>query len=130
LGRFEDALQRHLDAVDWRVQDQDELDRYWGGPWSSVYMPLHPKDLDTIKISVPVNTLKQKIALFHFELAIDHALLGEVDDANRELTFALKSQPPKEHLQLIQNRIQSIINMVSISDVAKQWLGEHQQRLN
>ncbi len=70
-------------------------------------MPLGPGDLETIKISVTVYTVEQKKALMHFELAIDHALLGQLDAANQEFAVALNLQPPPGHRQLIQNRMQS-----------------------
>jgi tetratricopeptide (TPR) repeat protein len=130
VRRFHDALWVHQGAASYIDKPHDVTDRYIGGPWTSVFLPLRAGDLETIKVSVPVYTVEQKKALMHFELAIDHALLGQIEDANREFAVALTFQPPPEHRHLIQNRMQSLANMVQMSDASKSWLADHRKLLD
>jgi tetratricopeptide (TPR) repeat protein len=128
--KFDAALYIHQIAANYMNENHDSPDRYIGGEWTAGFLPLHAGDLETIKMSVPLYTVEQKKALLHFELSIDHALLGELGDADREFDIGLKLQPPAGHRQLVQNRIQSVENMVLMPDGSREWLARHRQKLD
>ena len=129
-GKFFAALEMHQIAANYMNETRDPQDRYIGGQWTSPFFPLHVGDLETIKKSAPVYTVEQKKALLHFDLAVDHALLGSFDAANREFDAALKLQPQWGQRQVAQNRMQSAQNMVQMSDASRNWLAEHRRMLD
>jgi tetratricopeptide (TPR) repeat protein len=128
--QFSDALVMHRWAADYMNGTSDPQDRLLGGQWFSNYLPLHRGDLDTIKTKVIVNTLEQKKAFAHYELAIDQALLGNRDAADQEFAAALKLERGPEYRRLVQNRMQSVENLVPMSPETKVWLTEHHNLLD
>jgi tetratricopeptide (TPR) repeat protein len=129
-GDFASALEIHQIAADYMNGTHDPQDRYIGSDWREPFFPLHVGDLETIKITTQVFNAEQKKAILHIALAVDHALLEQFDDANREFAIALNPQPPLGHRQLIQNRMQSAENMVQMSDASRSWLAEHRKMLH
>lgn len=130
MRNFNAALGIHQVAADYMNKNSDLQDRYNGGEWTSGFLPLRVGDRETIKISVPIYTLEQKKTILHFELAIDQALLGRFDAANQEFAVAWKLAPPLGHRQLIQNRMQSVENLVQMPEASKSWLAEHRKMLD
>ncbi len=128
-GDFAAAREIHQIAANYMNDSHDPQDRYIGGDWREPFFPLHVGDLETIKITTQVFTTEQKKAIVHFALAVDHALLEEFDDANREFAIASNPRPPAGHRQLIQNRMQSAENMAKMSDASKSWLADHRKML-
>jgi hypothetical protein len=98
--------------------------------WTSGYLPLHKGDFETIKNSAQIDTREQKEAMAHFEIAIDHALLEHFNDADHEFAAALKYQPTPDLKRLIQNRLQSVENMVRMPDAPQRWLAKHRGLLD
>ena len=130
LGNFTAALAWHQWATNYLDGDVAVGDRILGGEWTEPYFPLHAGDRETIKTTMHVYTVAQKRATFHFALAIDHALLEDFDAANAEFATATKLQPIPEHRRLIQNRIESALDMAPVSDTARTWLISHRTALN
>jgi tetratricopeptide (TPR) repeat protein len=130
-SNFKSALYYHQEASDYLQEDRDLQDRYVGGDWTSGFLPLYVGDIETIKTNVEIYTVAQKKALFHFELSIDQALLGNFEAAEQEFAAGLKLQPPQGHRELIQNRLESVKNIVRpMPDATANWLAEHREKLN
>lgn len=127
--QFSNALGIHSWAAKY-MNDADPNDRFVGDQWFASYLPLHPGDLDSIKTKVMIDTLEQKKALAHYEVAIDEALLDNRDAADQEFAAALKLEHGKEYRRLVQNRMQSVENLVPMSMEAKVWLAEHDKLLD
>jgi tetratricopeptide (TPR) repeat protein len=128
---FKLALAFHQYAADYLNANPDLQDRYTGGGWRAGFLPLRPGDLETGKKSVPLYTAEQKKTLLHFELAIGHALLGDLASANQEFEVASKLQPSPEIRHLAQNRLEAVLNMVEeMSDATKTWLANHRDMLD
>lgn len=130
LGDFAGALGWHQGAANFLDGGVEAGDRLLGSEWTEPYFPLHAGDRETIKNTMHVYTVAQKRATFHFVLAIDHALLDEIDAANNEFAFAMKLQPSPDHRRLIQNRMESVENMAKMSDGSKTWLISHRMALD
>ncbi len=128
--QFENAFRIHRWAADYLAQVTDPQDRLLGGDWRSGFLPLRVGDLETVKTGVSVYTLAQKKAIADYELAIDAALLGDRDAADRYFAAALKMDPGVDYRRLAQNRMQSIVNIVPISPDARTWLEEHRKALD
>jgi len=127
---FDAALQLHQIAANYMNETHDSQDRYISGSWREPYFPLHVGDLDTIKTTTQVDTVEQKKTILHFALSVDDALLEKFDTANREFSIAWKLDPLPEHRRLVQNRMQSVLHMVQMSDASKNWLTEHRKMLD
>jgi tetratricopeptide (TPR) repeat protein len=121
------ARQIHQIAINYLDQhSKDSQDRFIGGEWAAGFLPLHVGDQETMrKPSVPTYTLDQKKALFHFELSIDQALLGNEEQADQEFNAAMKLDHTPEEAALMQNRFLAVENMVPTSVQSKAWLTEH-----
>jgi tetratricopeptide (TPR) repeat protein len=129
LRDFAAALKIHQWTANYLDGSVEDNDRLLGGEWTEPFFPLHVGDHETIRNTVRIDTAVQKKITFHFVLAIDHALLNEPVAANNEFAIAMKLQPNPDHQSLIQNRMQSVENMVQMSDDAKSWLDEHRRML-
>jgi tetratricopeptide (TPR) repeat protein len=128
---FDRALAVLQPAADYMDQKHDLPDHYIGGEMGSGFLPLVVGDRETIKTTVPIYTVDQKRPIFHFELAIDHALLGEIAEANKEFDFALKLRPSIDIRRLIQNRMESVGNIVRpLPEATRTWLTEHRDMLD
>jgi hypothetical protein len=77
-----------------------------------------------------VESLEQKKAFLHFELAIDYALLERFDEADREFAAGSKAQLLPGHWRLIENRLASVENMVQMADDSRSWLDDHRKKLD
>jgi tetratricopeptide (TPR) repeat protein len=129
LRDFKDTIKWHQWAADYLDGPVEDDDRLLGGEWTEPYFPLHVGDRETIRNTMHIYTAAQKRITFHFALAIDHALLGEFDAATNQFDFAMKLQPIPDHRRLIQNRMESVENMVQMSDASKSWLVGHRMKL-
>ena len=127
---FAAALQMHQIAANYMSETHDPQDRYISGIWREPFFPLHVGDFDTIKTSTQVGTMEQKKTILHFALGIDYALLEKFYAANQEFSIAWKLDPLPEHRHLVQNRMQSVLNMVQMSDASNSWLTEHRKMLD
>jgi tetratricopeptide (TPR) repeat protein len=125
LRDFAAALWWHQRAANYLEGNIEAGDRLLDGEWTEPYFPLHAGDRETIKNSIHVYTVAQKKATFHFALAIDHALLEDFGAADKEFATAMKLQPIPEHRRLIQNRMESVVNMARMPDDSKAWLISH-----
>jgi tetratricopeptide (TPR) repeat protein len=130
LRDFAGALEAHQIAAYNIEKPLDPQDRYLAGTWTSGFLPLHAGDLETIKYSMPVDTLEQKKTFLHFEVAIDYALLERFDEADKEFEAGLKTQLLPGHKRLVENRLESVSNMVQMSADSKKWLDEHRTKLD
>jgi tetratricopeptide (TPR) repeat protein len=130
LRDFKDTIRWHQGAADYLDGPVEDNDRLLGGPWIEPYFPLHFGDHETIRNTMHIDTAAQKRITFHFALAIDHALLEEFDAATNQFDFAMKLQPIPGHRRLIQNRMESVENMVQMPDDSKRWLDEHRRKLD
>ncbi len=130
LREFAAALRWHQGAANYLDGNIEAGDRLLGGEWTEPYFPLHAGDRETIKNSMHVYTVAQKKTTFHFALAIDHALLEEFGAADGEFAIAMKLQPIPEHRRLIQNRMESIVNMAQMPADSKSWLISHRLALD
>jgi tetratricopeptide (TPR) repeat protein len=121
------ARQIHQDAVNYLDQhSKDPHDRFISGVWAAGFLPLHVGDQETIRRpSVPTSTVDQKKALFHFELSIDQALLGNEQQADQEFNTAMKLDHTEEQAALMHNRFLAVENMVPTSIESKAWLTKH-----
>ena len=128
--QFANALGIHRWAVGYLAQVNDPQDRLAGGEWWAGYLPLRIGDLETVKARVTVGTLEQKKALAYYELAMDEALLGNSESADRDFATALKLENGPQYRRLVQNRMQSVENIVPISAGARTWLEEHRKLLD
>jgi tetratricopeptide (TPR) repeat protein len=127
---FRKALEFHQYAADYLNANPDLQDRYTRGGWRAGFLPLRPGDLETGKQSVEVYDLEGKKSILHFQLAIDHALLEEFDEANEEFEVALKLRPSRQIRQFVQNGIQAAESWLKqLSEATKTWLSEHFDKL-
>jgi tetratricopeptide (TPR) repeat protein len=124
------ARQIHQIAASNMEHADDSQDRFIGYEWASGFLPLRVGDRETLKKpAVAVYTLDQKKALMHFELSIDQALLGNLQQANQEFAVAMKLDHTSEQSALMENRFSAVENLVPTSPECKAWLAEHRKML-
>ncbi|MGO9402934.1 MAG: tetratricopeptide repeat protein [Terriglobales bacterium] len=124
------ARQIHQIAAEYMEQTKDPQDRFMGGEWASGFLPLRVGDRETIKQpAVSVYTFEEKKALIHLELAIDQALLGKLQEADREFETGMKLEHTPQQNVLMQNRFLAVENIVPASEQTKAWLAKHRMML-
>jgi hypothetical protein len=57
-------------------------------------------------------------------------LLERFDEAEKEFAAGSKTQLLPGHRSLVQNRMESVSNMVQMSADSKKWLDEHRTKLD
>lgn len=124
-GRFQSALIAHSWAADRVDRITDPNERFLAGLWMEPFLPLRPGDTETSKTKIFISTLDQKKAVLHYELAIDHALLGQLSAADKEFAAARKIDREPDIVNDMDNRIQSIESFVTLSPATRSWLDAH-----
>jgi tetratricopeptide (TPR) repeat protein len=126
------ALAVHTDAVRVTAIPEIEKERYirFGGTWLWNFMPLHKDDTETIKRTVRIYSFEQKKMLALYSLALDHALLGQLDKADRQLNLARSATETEEFTELFVNRLQSLPVFVDIPADVRSWFVLNAQRMS
>ena len=93
-------------------------------------MPLHKDDTETIKRTVRIYSFEQKKMLALYSLALDHALLGQFDKAERQLNLARSATETEEFTELFVNRLQSLPVFVDIPADVRSWFELNAQRMS
>jgi len=130
--QFDRALARHRNALSNIGIRGIEKERYvqFGGTWLHNFMPLNKGDLETIKQNVKIYTFEEKKMLTFYALALDHALLGNIQRANERFTEALAIKGADEYSKLFLNRIQSMLNLINPDPPARPWFEEKATQLS
>jgi len=124
-GRFDTALRWHQHALDVMREPGIENDRYIGGLWLYNYMPQKSGDLETIKLSVEVSSLRQKKVFVHYALSFDFALKKNFKKADEEFKTGLKLDQSLQYGNFFVNKILSIVNLLDMDEEVREWLLEH-----
>ena len=120
-GDLAGALRLHEHAA--RVLHEKGIDkeRYVGGAWLYNFMPLKKDDTTTIQESVRVSTFEQKKMVALCALAFDQALGGDLTLAGKTFAQAQALDKDGEYRRFIANKIQSILNLLSVPAPARAW---------
>jgi len=97
--------------------------------WLSGFLPLRAGDLETIKDCVRFSTPEQMEAFAHLEVGVDLALLGDLEAATAEFDAALKLEQGLDYRRLVQNRMQSVANLVKMPESSQAWLVDRRKML-
>jgi hypothetical protein len=93
-------------------------------------MPLNRGDLETIKLSVKIRSFEEKKMLTLHAVALDHALLGNIQRANQRFAEALTIKEADDYFKLFLNRIQSMLNLINPAPTARSWFEEKATQLS
>jgi len=131
-GEFERALVLHKRAASKLAISGIEKERYVqaGGTWLYGYMPLKKGDTKTIRQSVKVSTFEQKKMVAFGALAFDYALLDNTRQANESFGKAWGAETGNDYSKLFLNRIQSMLNLIGPSPIARGWFEQKATELS
>ena len=130
--QFDRALVCHRKALSKLDIREIEKERYvqFGSPWLYNFMPLNKGDLETIKLSVKIRSFEEKKMLTLYVVALDHALLGNIQRANERFAEALASKEAEDYFKLFLNRIQSMLKLINPDPPARSWFEEKATQLS
>jgi len=127
-GNAERALELHFEARQ-GIQNRSHDLQYMSTWWRYNYMPLHEGDTRTIDNSILVGSIDEKRAFVHYALSFDHALLGDVETAQREFVLATQLAYSRDIRCFFANKIAAIQAFVNVTGPPARWLEEKRLEL-
>lgn len=125
-GDYREALRYSRSSVR-AMENQDLRDsRFIGGEGFYNYLPLKKGDTETIKLGIYATSLDRKEALCHFSHALDLALTGDLEAAEKPFVRALELMPDLSERPFLANKIRAVIGWAPTStpDTTLLWFGE------
>jgi Tfp pilus assembly protein PilF len=130
-GDYAEAL-RYSRSVVRALENQDlRNSRFVGGEWFYNYLPLKKGDTETSKAGIYAASLDRKEALCEFAYALDLALNGDTDAAEKHFARALELMPGASERAFFANKIKASVGWAPQSppDETLLWLGEKLAKL-
>lgn len=129
-GQYQAALQTHQYALLNFNESGNENERYVGySGWLYNFMPQTPDDEETIKYFIVVNTLKDKQVILRYALSFDYAIIGDLENADREFKAAYNLDEMGIFRNYIDYSMTSIQNFLNVDSETKEWFDQHRDML-
>ena len=128
-GEFDQAANIHEETLKDAERLKTDYERFMWGEWTCNFMPLATNDAQTIKLNIRAYTREQKLALTHFELALDYAAGGRTSSADTEWVEMLRLEDGPAYRAFYVNRIAFLQRILKLSDQANAWLTERRAKL-
>jgi len=128
-GDIDAALQWHRRGAELASGTRREDRDFMGGAWRYNYMPLARGDRQTIRRSVLVAELGEKLAFVQFALSLDYALAGDLGTAESAYGAGVRGAATPQFRCFFANKIAATLVWLHPAPVLATWLESKQRRL-
>lgn len=128
-GNVDAALHWHRQAAELAHGARLDNPEFMGSAWRYNYMPLARGDRETIRRSVLVDDVIEKLAFVQFALGLDYALAGDLASAERAFAEGVRRASTPEFRCFFANKIAAIPIWLTPAPGAARWLDSKRRSL-
>lgn len=118
-GDYATALGRSRMAVAMLDDEKVNDTRIAGGEWLYNYLPESKTDKETWKTGIYATTLPRKRAVALVANALDRALTGDLEGADKAVEQALKLEPAPEYREYLANKLRATVALGPVVEDGK-----------